>query len=276
MSTTIGFIGLGKLGLPMATHLVEAGYAVRVYNRTASKAGALVARGAHLATTPADAVTDGGVAVSVVWDDAALEGVVTSAQFLERLGPGGVHVSMSTVSPEAARRVATLHERAGCAYVEAPIFGRPEAAVAKKLWVPVAGSAAAKARVRPILEAMGAQGIFDFGEAAGAAVTVKLAGNFLIVSAARSLAEALAMAGGEGVDPHAVVHMLTTTLFSAPVYQSYGKMIADKTTPMQSPIPLKDIGLFERTAAQAGAPTPLASRLREMLEAARAGALPSA
>ena len=265
LNDTIGFLGLGLLGLPVATNLLDAGHPLRVYNRTASKADALVVRGAERAARPADAVTPGGIVVSLLWDDAALESVVTSEDFLSRLAPGGVHVSMSTVLPETARRLAALHQEHGCAYVEAPIFGRPEAAVARKLWIPVAGPQAAIARVRPLLEAMGAQGIFDFGEGIGAATTVKLAGNFLIVSAARSLHEALALAEKSGVDPGAVVEMLTTTLFTAPIYQSYGKMIAAKMPVTPSEIPRKDLGLFTRTASQVDAPTPLASRLHEML-----------
>jgi 3-hydroxyisobutyrate dehydrogenase-like beta-hydroxyacid dehydrogenase len=267
---TVGFLGLGLLGMPMATHLVDAGHSLRVYNRTVSKAEPLVAKGAHLAASPADAATRAGIVVSVLWDDAALESVVTSEGFLEALGRGGLHVSMSTVSPETARRMAALHERVGSTYLEAPIFGRPEAAVAKKLWIPVAGPQAAKDRARPLLETMGAQGIFDFGEAVGSAVTVKLAGNFLIISAARSMVEAFSMAEKAGVDPEALAHMLTTTLFTAPIYQSYGKMIVEKTTPvMQSGIPLKDIGLFKHAAEQVGAPAPISSRLQEMLESAR-------
>jgi len=266
MSEAIGFIGLGLLGLPMATNLVDAGHSLRVYNRTASKAAPLVARGVPLVTRAVDAVTTGGVVVSVLWDDAALESVVTGDGFLEKLGPDGVHVSMSTVLPETARRIAALHARHGCTYVEAPVFGRPEAAVARKLWIPFAGAPAGRERARPLLEAMGAQGIFDFGDAVGAATVVKLAGNFLIISAARSLGEALSLADKSGVDARAVVEMLTTTLFPAPIYQSYGKMIADKTVPFtQSQIPKKDLGLFLRTAEQVDSPAPLSSQLYDLV-----------
>lgn len=266
MGETIGFIGLGDLGLAMATNLVDAGYSLSVYNRTASKAQSLVARGVPRAARPVDAVPPGGILVTVLWDDAALDSVVASDGFLERLGPGGIHISMSTVLPETARRLAALHEQQGSLYLEAPVFGRPEAAVARKLWIPTAGARSAKERVRPLLEAMGAQGIFDFGEAVGAATTVKLAGNLLIISAARSLAEALSMADKNGVDPKAVVDMLTTTLFAAPIYQSYGKMIAENTAPlMQGGIPLKDLGLFKRTAEKVLSPTPISSRLYDLL-----------
>ncbi|GHO84930.1 NAD(P)-dependent oxidoreductase [Dictyobacter formicarum] len=266
MSEMIGFIGLGHLGLPMATNLLNAGYALRVYNRTASKAESLVAQGAQLASRPVDAVMSGGIVATIVWDDAALESVVMSDGFLEKLGPGGIHLSMSTVLPEAAKKLAAIHAQHGSVYIEAPIFGRPEAAVARNLWIPIAGPHQAKERVRPLLQAMGGQGIFDFGEEVGAATLVKLVGNFLIVSAGHSMREALLMARNNGVDPKAVIDMLTQTLFPAPIYQSYGKRIAEITAPFtQNAIPLKDIGLFKKTAQQVESPTPIASLLDDLL-----------
>jgi 3-hydroxyisobutyrate dehydrogenase-like beta-hydroxyacid dehydrogenase len=266
MSETIGFIGLGHLGLPMATNLLNAGYALRVYNRTASKGDSLVARGAYLASRPADAVTTGGIIATIVWDDAALESVVMSDGFLEHLGPGGIHLSMSTVLPDTAKKLAAIHTQHGCTYVEAPIFGRPEAAVGHQLWIPFAGPQSAKEGVRPLLTAMGAQGIFDFGEEVGAATLVKLVGNFLITSAGYSMREALSMARNNGVDPQAVVDMLTGTLFSAPIYKSYGKRIVENTAPFsQNAIPLKDVGLFKKTAQRVESPTPVASLLHDLL-----------
>ncbi len=275
MSETIGFIGLGHLGLPMATNLLNAGYALRVYNRTASKAESLVAQGAHLASRPVDAMASGGIVATIVWDDVALESVVRSDGFLEHLGPGGIHVAMSTVLPETSKKLAALHAQHDCAYVEAPIFGRPEAAVARNLWIPFAGPQQAKERVRPLLSAMEGQGIFDFGEEVGAATLVKLVGNFLIVSAGRSLREALSMAENNGVDPKAVIDMLTRTLFPAPIYQNYGMRIAENTkaSPFsQSKIPLKDVGLFKTTAQQVESPTPIASLLYDLLRSDEARA----
>jgi len=273
MSETIGFIGLGHLGLPMATNLLNAGYSLRVHNRTASKAKSLVAQGAQLVTRPVDAVTSGGIVVTIVWDDAALESVVMSHGFLEQLGPGGIHLSMSTVLPETAKKLAAMHAQHGSVYIEAPIFGRPEAAVAQKLWIPFAGPQRAKERVRPLLTAMGAQGIFDFGEEVGAATLVKLVGNFLIASAGYSLREALSMAQKNGVDPQAVVDMLTQTLFPAPIYQNYGKRIAENNAPFsQNAIPLKDVGLFKKTAQRVESPTPVASLLHDLLRSDEARA----
>ncbi len=269
MSETIGFIGLGRLGLPMASNLLDAGYALRVYNRTASKAEPLVARGAYLASRPADAVTSGGIVVSIVWDDAALESVVMSADFLERLGPGAIHLAMSTVAPETSKKLAAIHAQHGCAYVEAPIFGPPASVAAHQFWIPVAGPQQAKERVRPLLQALGAQGIVDFGEEVGAATLVKLIGNFLIVSAGLALREAFSMAENSGVDPKAVLAMLTQSpmLFPSPIYQRHGSRIAADTrgAPFQSKIPLKDIDLFQKTAQSLESSTPIASLLHDLL-----------
>lgn len=269
MSEAIGFIGLGRLGLPMATNLLNAGYSFRVYNRTASKAEALVAQGAQLAARPVDAVTTGGVVATIVWDDAALESIVMSEGFLEQLGPGGIHLSMSTVLPETSKKLAALHAQHGSSYIDAPIFGAPPAAVARQLWVPISGPQEAKERARPLLTAMGAQGIFDFGAEVGAANIVKLVGNFLIISAAHSIGEALLMADENGVDPKAVHDMLTQTIFACSTYRNHGQRIVENPHVAlfgQSLIPLKDVGLFERTAQQADAPTPIAHFLLDMLK----------
>ena len=259
MVETVGFIGLGALGAPVATNLLDAGYGLRVHNRTRAKADPLLARGAEWAEMPADAAPPGGIVATLLWDDASVEGVVRSEAFLERLGDG-VHISLSTISPQASRALAALHARHGSQLVEAPIFGVPAAAAARQLWMPYAGAKTAKARVQPLLEAMGAQGVFDFGEEVGAATTVKLAGK------------ALSLAKDQGVEPQAVVDMLTATLFPAPIYQNYGRSIAQgKATVHQSPVPGKDLSLFRRTAEATGSPTRLTDLLIGMRRAAGAG-----
>ena len=127
----IGFVGTGRMGEPIARNLLEAGNRLVVFNRTGSKADGLVARGARRAPAPGDVCSPGGLVLTMVSDDAALEEIVSSEGFLSRLAPGGVHVSMSTVSPRASRAVAQLHAGAGSGYVAAPVFGRPEAAASR-------------------------------------------------------------------------------------------------------------------------------------------------
>ena len=267
MSEMIGFLGLGNMGQAMANSLLKAGYALTVYNRTASKAQQLTAQGAHLAHQPSEAVTTGGVVVSIVANDQAVEEIVRSPGFLEQLGSGGIHLSMSTVSPTTSRKLAELHAEHGSTYVAAPVFGRPEAAASQQLWICVAGPQEARERVQPVLKALG-QGIFDFGEDPGAANIVKLCGNFLMLAAMEAMAEALTLAEKGGLDRSAVIEMLTQTSFSAPVYQTYGKMIAQKRhTPagFRQSLGLKDLNLVREVAEQESLPMPFASLLHDRL-----------
>ena len=180
MSETIGFIGLGNMGLPIATNLLAAGYTLKVYNRTLEKAQPLIEQGAQVVHHPFEAIEPGGIVITMLANDAALEAVMLGENgILSHSVQNSIHLSMSTISPETADKLATLHQQQDSYYVAAPVFGRPDAAAARKLWIALSGQATAKERVRPILEQLG-QGIFDFGEAAKAANIVKLAGNFLI------------------------------------------------------------------------------------------------
>jgi 3-hydroxyisobutyrate dehydrogenase-like beta-hydroxyacid dehydrogenase len=203
-------------------------------------------------------------------DDRALEEVAITGDDLARhLGPGGVHVSMSTVSPEMARKVAQHHDRFGVTYVAAPVFGRPEAAAARKLWICVSGSAAAKERVKPILEALG-QGIFDMGESPAAAHVMKLVGNFWIMSAIETMAEGLAMAEKNGLDPARAVEMLGQTLFACTIYQNYGRMVlARRFEPagFRLELGLKDVDLLLKTAGSSKVAMPAASLLHDRMVA---------
>lgn len=266
MSTEIGFIGLGAMGAPIAANLATAGYKLRVYNRTASKADALVAMGATRVERPGDAAVPGGVAITMLADDAALEAVTLGAGGLaERLGSGGIHISMSTVAPATSRRLAQHHAARGSTYIAAPVFGRPDAAKAKRLWVLASGPAVQRAAIRPVLEAVG-QGIFDFGDEPGAANVAKLAGNFLIAANLEAMSEAFTMAEKQGVDRAAVADMLAKTLFACPIYQGYGKAIAEKRfTPVgfRMPLGLKDVELALRTAAEVTMALPIASLVRD-------------
>jgi len=261
----IGFVGLGAMGSGMARNLLDAGFELRVWNRTAARADELVARGAVRADDPAGAVETGGIVVTMLADDRALEEVTIGPRgFLERLSPQGVHVSMSTISPELARRLARRHAEKGSRYVAAPVFGRPEMAAARKLWIAESGERAAKDRVRPVLDALG-QGVFDFGEEAGAAHVVKLSGNFLIAAAIEALAESAALLRKNDVDPAAFVAMLSGTLFACPVYQNYGRLVVEErwSPPgFRLALGLKDAELVVEAASVSAAPMPFGDAIR--------------
>ncbi len=265
-STT--FIGLGAMGTPMARNLLQAGHAVTVYNRTRSRSDALAAEGAKVADTPAAAVTPGGVIITMLANDAALEAITLGEDgFAGRLGKDGLHVSMSTVSPETSRRLARQHAARGSMFLAAPVFGRPEAAAARKLWVCQAGPAEAKQRAKPFLEALG-QGIHDFGEDPGAANVVKLAGNFLIMSAIEGLSEALGLAEKNGVDRTELATFLGQTVFSCPVYQNYSLILAKRAfepAGFKLELGMKDVRLVRDVAEKAELPMPIADLLHARL-----------
>lgn len=266
MADLIGFIGLGNMGRAMAGSLLKAGYRLHVYNRTPEKAAPLLAQGAELMSHPSDTAEPGGIVLTMLGDDRAVETIVLRERgILERLGPRGIHVSMSTISPATARRLAEYHNNHQVGYVAAPVFGRPEAAAAQKLWICLSGPQAAKDRVQPILSRLG-QGIFDFGEEPGAANVVKLAGNFLLASAIEALAEALTLAEKNGIDRTKLAAMLGQTLFACPAYQIYGNAIAQehyRPAGFTVSLGLKDINLVLQTAAAATVPMPLASLLHD-------------
>lgn len=265
----VAFLGLGDLGLPIAANLLDSGVPLSVWNRTPEKAKPLTDRGARLAATPADAVTSGGVVGTLLWDDNSVEEVVHSTGFLEKLGPGGIHIGMTTNSPDVAHRLAALHAGHGSIYVEATVFGRPEAAVARQLYIQTAGPAAAKDRVAPLFPSMGAQRVFDFGEEIGAASIVKIVGNFLLVSASRSLVEAFTTLRASGVDPQAALDMYTQSLFNAPIYKGYGQRIVNREPAFtQTAIPRKDLGLFQTLAQNLNEPSPVADTLQQLFRSA--------
>jgi 3-hydroxyisobutyrate dehydrogenase-like beta-hydroxyacid dehydrogenase len=267
----VGFVGLGLMGGPMAANLLKAGFDVTVYNRTAGKARALLEAGARVATVPGDVAAPGGIVVSMLADDNVLEALTAGADgFGERLGPGGLHLSMSTVSPQTSVRLAAWHAQRGSQYVAAPVFGRPPAAAAAKMWIVQSGEAAAKARARPVLEAMG-QGLFDFGPDPGAANVVKLAGNFLIGCVLEGLAEAQTLAEKNGVERKALADFLAQTIFACPVYQNYAPVIAaghSEQVLFLLRLGLKDVRLVQQIAAASHTPMPFANVVHDRLASA--------
>jgi 3-hydroxyisobutyrate dehydrogenase-like beta-hydroxyacid dehydrogenase len=261
----LGFIGLGRMGAGMAANLIKAGHEVTVYNRSPDKTAALVALGATAATRIADAC-GGDAVVTMLADDHAVESVVFSEGCIgASLSPGAVHVSCSTISVALSRRLAQAHKDVGQRFVAAPVFGRPEAAAAAKLFVVAAGATDAVESCRPLLDAIG-QRIFVMSEQADAANLVKLSGNFLIAAVIESLGEAMALVSKGGVDLHTYLDLLTSTLFNAPVYRTYGGLIVDQQFEPAGFVALlghKDIRLALAAAEDLRVPLPLASLLRD-------------
>ena len=263
----IGFVGLGNMGRGMAANLLKAGHHVTVYNRSPAKAQDLAQQGATIARTVAEAC-GGAVVFTMLADDHAVENVTFGDDgIVASLEPGATHVSSSTISVAMSERLAAAHADAGQHYVAAPVFGRPEAASAAKLFVIAAGEPQVLQPLVPLFDAIG-QRTFVVSEQPHAANLVKLSGNFLIASAIESVGEAVALVAKAGVDRQQYVDILTSTLFAAPAYQTYGGLIARQEfepAGFAATLGLKDIRLVLAAAEGLQVPLPVASLLRDRL-----------
>jgi 3-hydroxyisobutyrate dehydrogenase-like beta-hydroxyacid dehydrogenase len=254
----IGVIGLGQMGAAMARNLLAAGHEVLVWNRDAAKTGPLVAKGAIRAATPAEAAA-GGLVITMLADDAAVEAVTLGEGGLINAAPGLVHLSMSTISPALASRLSAAQHAVGSQFVGAPVFGRPPAAEAGKLFIVVAGAADAVAKAEPVLSALG-QRQFGVGEDPAAAHLVKLCGNFMLVSTVEALGEAMEAAHKGGVPRAALLDVLNNSIFPGAIYKIYGDMIAAQNfrpAGFTATLGLKDMGLMSGAAESLGAAMPL-------------------
>jgi 3-hydroxyisobutyrate dehydrogenase-like beta-hydroxyacid dehydrogenase len=267
----VGFVGLGLMGTEIAGNLIKAGHQVTVWNRSADKAAPLVAAGATLAATPAEAARN-PVVMSMLADDKALEAVVFGENGILQSGGPTIHVSMSTISVAIADRLTEAHKKAGQTYISAPVFGRPIAAAAQKLFVVAAGPADAVETCQPLFDAVG-QRSFNLGETPHKANIVKLSGNFLIMTVIESLAEAMTLAGKYGVDKGTLLDTLTGSVFGGIIYEVYGKVLVEENfEPAGFTLPLgfKDMTLVAEAAVAAGVPMPMLSLGRDRLIATMA------
>jgi 3-hydroxyisobutyrate dehydrogenase-like beta-hydroxyacid dehydrogenase len=261
----VGFIGLGQMGAGMAGNLVKAGHRVTVYNRSPQKVAAAARRGAEPARTVANACTGDVVFTMLANDDAVAAVAFDDDGIIASLRPGATHIASSTISVELSERLTAAHIGAGQRFVAAPVFGRPDAAGAGKLFVVAAGAPEAVTDAEPLFDAIG-QRTFVVSETPKAANLVKLSGNFLIASVIESLGEAMALVAKGGVDKHQYLDILTSTLFSAPVYKTYGALIADERfepAGFAAPLGQKDVRLALEAAEALQVPLPIASLLRD-------------
>ncbi len=264
----IGFLGLGNMGAPIAANLARAGHDVSIWNRTADKARSLVEAGATLVANPKAVASRSEIVFTMLADDTALDAVLTGENgVLAGLKAGALHVSMSTIAVATAERIAAMHRALGQRFLCAPVFGRPEAAAAAKLFVVAAGDPADLQTATPLLDTI-SQRVFYLGETPSSASLVKLCGNFMILSAIEALGEAMALAEKGGVAKTQLLEVLTGTLFDSPVYRTYGGIIAAqkyKPAGFAAPLGLKDMRLVGQSAEALRVPMPLLSLLRDHL-----------
>ncbi len=260
----IGFIGLGSMGAAIARNLVESGHDLCVFNRTPARAEPLRNAGATVAATPAQAM---------VADDAALESVTFGEMgIVAGMKPGALHISMSTIGVATAQDVAARHRSAGLGFVSATVFGRPDSAMQRKLFIMAAGADEHLKVALPLLQDLG-QSVGIVGADPSQANLVKLIGNFMLTAVVETLGEACAVAGKAGIDPMRLVELLTGTVFSAPPYKIYGPSIAaQRFQPAGFALPLgqKDNRLMLAAAEALGVPLPVASLVHDRFLAVRA------
>ncbi|WP_048810412.1 NAD(P)-dependent oxidoreductase [Candidatus Methylacidiphilum infernorum] len=225
----IGFIGTGRMGYPMAQNLLASGKELSIYNRTPHKAEPLVSMGAKIFSCPREAAQNCDVVITMVANDEALLEVTGGAEgLINGLKEGGIHLSMSTVSPRTIQVIQSLHASKNQIVVSAPVFGRPNAAAKKELWIVTAGPLEAVRRCHPIFQALG-RGYSNLGEETIKANIVKILGNFLIMSVVEALAESFCVAQKANISAQDLLSAVNQALFRSPLYENYGQLICNKS-----------------------------------------------
>jgi 3-hydroxyisobutyrate dehydrogenase-like beta-hydroxyacid dehydrogenase len=267
----IGFVGLGHMGAAMAKNLVASGRRVVAYVRRPDQIGKLEAPGLRPTTDLGD-LLDCELVVSMLPDDDAVREIVFGRKEIGLDGlagglmPGAIHLSMSTISSAAASLLASEHARNGQGYVAAPVFGNPDAAKARQLFIVAAGAPADVERCRPILDILG-QRTFVIGEEPGEANLIKLLGNMMSATALEMLGEVVAVVRKRGMDPQPFIDIMTSTMFGGRAHKIYGDKIAKQTYApgFVLPLVLKDVRLALAEAENAGAPMPSVGVVRDRL-----------
>jgi 3-hydroxyisobutyrate dehydrogenase-like beta-hydroxyacid dehydrogenase len=256
----VAFLGLGLMGRPMAVNLARAGHPLAVWNRTATVAAELAASSsARCAATPADAVRDADVVISMLADGAALAAVYAGADgVLAALPPGAVAVDMGTSGPRAVRDLAAEVARAGGRFVDAPVSGSVGAARDATLTVMAGGDADAVALVSPVLRSVAAR-VHHVGPT-GAGAALKLAINASLFALTEAVAELLVVAERSGIDPSVAYDVLLDSAVAAPAVRYRREAFLDPSVPTSFRLELaaKDLALFREHCSAVGAPTPLA------------------
>jgi 3-hydroxyisobutyrate dehydrogenase-like beta-hydroxyacid dehydrogenase len=270
----IGFLGTGKMGIPMAQCLLAAGHELSVWNRTEGHTEPLLREGAIAAGTPAEAELGADAVITMLFDDAAHEQVLFGPNgLMDALEPGALHISCSTISVALSERLTQEHARRGIDFVGAPVFGRPSVAEAGRLWIVAAGADKAIARARPVLEPL-SRGISVVGPEPRQAHAVKLGGNFLISAMNHALSESFVYAAAQDIDPGVFAETVNSALFQSPFYAAYTKVMLHPPEEPGAGIDIgeKDLRLLREAAASRATRLSLADTMIEIFaEARRAG-----
>jgi 3-hydroxyisobutyrate dehydrogenase-like beta-hydroxyacid dehydrogenase len=263
---TAGVIGLGNMGSPIAERLLDAGYDLRVFNRTPAKAEPLAARGAVVAESAGELAAAVDVVLTSLPDDAAFEAV--ASEVFESARRGTVLVDVSTVSPAASARVTAAAEDASVEYLRAPVSGNPTVVRAGNLTFIVSGARETLERVEPVLLAIGPT-IHEVGDGEQARV-VKLAINLMIAGLAQLMSEALVLGEASGVSRDALLRVMGSSAVGAPFveYKTEPLLRDDYSATFTTALMEKDIDLVLDAAGDVGVDLPVAKEMKVLLQAA--------
>jgi len=261
---SVAFLGLGLMGRPMAANLARAGHPLVVWNRTSAVATEFVASvGARAARTPAEAVREADVVMSMLADGAVLSAVYGGADggadgVLAALRPGAVAVDMGTSGPAVVRELADAVARVGAGFVDAPVSGSVGAAREATLTVMAGGDADVVARVTPVLQAVAAR-VHHVGPT-GAGAALKLAINAALFALTEAVAEALVVAERSGIPPAVAYDVLLDSAVAAPAVRYRRAAFLDPRVPVSFRLDLaaKDLALLREHCSVVGSPSPLA------------------
>jgi len=278
----IAFLGLGKMGKAIAGRLLASGHAVTVWNRSPGPAEELAALGATKSTSPAEAVREADVLMTMLFDDAAhkevlldgghaVGGTFGGGEVLDAIRPGALHISLATISVALSERLTAAHERRGQAFVAAPVFGRPNVAAEGRLWIVAAGDAAALAKAQPLLETL-SRGITIVGAEPRQAHAMKLGGNFLISAMIQALCDGSVYAASQGIDPATFLETANNALFQSPFYAAYSKVMLQPPPTPGATVALgaKDLRLLRESATASSKRLRLVESLAGVFEEALA------
>jgi 3-hydroxyisobutyrate dehydrogenase-like beta-hydroxyacid dehydrogenase len=245
------------MGSGMACNLVQAGYKLTVWNRSAVKFEPFARKGARVADTPADAVRDVELIMYSLSNDQAVEEVVFGAKgILSGIKEGQIAIDMSTVLPATTLREQEAYAKRGVDFLDAPVFGSKQESADARLWIMAAGNKAIFEKVKPVLEHLG-QTVHYLGKN-GNAAAMKLVGNLIVALELEALAEGLVLAQKAGLDLKTVMEVVKVADFRSPLLVSNGQNILkrDFSTSFALELMLKDAGLIEKFAQSLDAPIP--------------------
>jgi len=271
MPESIGFIGLGIMGQPMALNLIKAGHKLAVYNRTTAKAAALQAAGARAASSPADAARDANVVMMIVSDSAAVEEVVAGkGGILESLRAGTLVIDSSTISPAVSRKMACLVAGKGASWLDAPVTGSKHGAEKGELTFMMGGDRAAFDRALPILQVLGKKHIYCGSHGLG--LSAKLAQNTIQATMIEVFCEGFVLATKAGVRPETMLEIIQSSLARAALTDFKAPFIFKGDFTPYFPLKLmhKDLELAAEAGYAQGVPMPALAAVKEVYMAAKA------